>query len=160
MFKKTLTALILFAFSFAAASAAELTHKHALNLEVAKAIAAAAEDHARDNNWNVIITILDDGGNMLYMQRMDGAQIGSIEIAHRKALSAINFKRPTKAFSDGVASRVQLVSLPGAMAFEGGVPITHDGEVLGSIGVSGVTAAQDGMIAKAGVDALAGILGE
>jgi len=141
------------------AGAAELTNKKALNLEVAKQIAAAAEAEARKNSWNVAITILDDGGHLLYFQKMDGVQIGSIEVSRRKAESAVKFKRATKVFSDGVKNRVQLVQLPGSLAFEGGLPITYQGQVIGSIGVSGVTAEQDGIIAKAGVDALAKILG-
>jgi glc operon protein GlcG len=160
MIKRILTITLLVAASFSVLSAAELTHKHALNLEVAKAIAAASEAHARANNWNVIMTILDDGGNMLYMQRMDGAQIGSIEVSRRKAESALKFKRSTKVFSDGVAGRMQLIALPGGFAFEGGLPITYEGEVIGSIGVSGVTAQQDAMIGQAGIDALPKILGE
>ena len=158
MMKLILTAA-LFACSFSTLSAAELTTKKALNLEVAKAMAAAGEAHARANNWNVIITILDDGGNMIYMQRMDGVQIGSIAVSHRKAQSAINFKRPTKVFADGIAANPGYAMLPGAIANEGGLPITVDGEVIGSIGVSGVTAQQDGMIAQAAIDALPKILG-
>ena len=140
------------------AFAAELATKKSLTLELAKGIAEAAQSHAEANNWAVNIAILDDGGNLLYFQRMDGVQIGSIDVALRKAESAIKFKRPTLAFSDGVKSRVQLVSLPGSLAFEGGLPIEHEGQIVGSIGVSGVTAEQDGMIAKAGADALSGML--
>ncbi len=145
---------------FAAANgrAAELATKKALTLEVVKAIASAAEVHARNNDWNVVIAILDDGGHLLYLQRMDGVQIGSIEVARRKAESALKFKRPSKAFADGVEGRQALLVLPGSMPFEGGLPIVHDGAVIGAIGVSGVTAQQDGLIAKAGVDALPAIL--
>lgn len=159
MIKNILAAALLIAASFTTVSAAELTTKKALNLEVAKAIAAAGEAHARANNWNVIITILDDGGNMIYMQRMDGVQIGSIAVSLRKAQSAINFKRPTKVFADGIGANPGFAMLPGAIANEGGIPITVDGEIIGSIGVSGVTAQQDGMIAQAALDALPRILG-
>jgi len=143
----------------ASISAADLATKKALTLELAKGIASAAEAHAKANNWNVVIAILDDGGHLLYLERMDDVQTGSILVAQRKAESAASFRRPTKVFSDGVGSRVQLVSLPGAFAFEGGLPITWEGKVIGAIGVSGVTAAQDGMIAKAGVEALAKLVG-
>jgi glc operon protein GlcG len=160
MIQRILTITLLVAASFSVISAADLTTKKALNLEVAKAIAAASEAYARANNWNVIITILDDGGNMLYMQRMDGAQIGSIAVSLRKAQSAINFKRPTKVFADRIADAPGLAMLPGAIANEGGLTITVDGEVIGSIGVSGVTAQQDGMIGQAGIDALPKILSE
>jgi len=160
MIRSILAAALLIAATFTTLSAAELTHKHALNLEVAKAMAAAGEAHARANNWNVIITILDDGGNMLYMQRMDGAQIGSIAVSHRKAQSAINFKRSTKVFADGIAANPGYAMLPGAIANEGGLPITAEGEIIGSIGVSGATAAQDGMVSQAAIDALPKILGK
>ena len=153
------TSMILLAGLAGPAFAAELATKKALTLEVAKAIAAAAEGFARQNTWNVVIAILDDGGNLLYLQRMDGVQIGSIEVAQRKALSAVKFKRPTKVFEDGVGGRPALLALPGAMPIEGGLPIEHEGQILGAIGVSGVTSQQDGQIAKAAVEALAGILG-
>lgn len=159
MIKRILAAALLIAAAFTAASAAELTTKKALNLEVAKAVAAAAESHARANNWNVIVTILDDGGNMLYMQRMDGAQIGSIAVSLLKAQSAINFKRPSKFFADGITANPGFAMLPGSIANEGGLPIIVDGQVIGSIGISGATSAQDGMVAQAGVDALPKILG-
>lgn len=138
--------------------AAELATKKALTLEVAKEMAAAGEAFARKNNWNVVIAILDDGGNLLYLQRMNNVQIGSIQVAQNKAISAINFKRPTKVFEDGVATRPALLALPGALPVEGGLPIEHEGQILGSIGVSGVTSQQDGQIAKAAVDALATIV--
>ena len=145
---------------FAGASwAAQLATKKVLTLEITKQIAVAAESHATKNNWNVVIAIVDDGGHLLYLQRMDGAQTGSVEVAIKKAQTATSFKRPSKVFGAGVeGGRTALVALPGALPFEGGVPIAADGQVLGAIGVSGVTAAQDGMIAQAGVDELATIL--
>jgi uncharacterized protein GlcG (DUF336 family) len=140
---------------------AELATRKALTLEVAKAVAAAAEQHAVANKWNVVIAILDEGAHLLYLQRMDGTQVGSVEVALKKATSAVLFKRPTKAFSDAVSGgRVAIVSLPGAMPIEGGLPIEWEGRVIGAIGVSGVTSEQDGMIAKAGVDALGKIVGQ
>jgi uncharacterized protein GlcG (DUF336 family) len=145
----------------AVVSGAQLTPRKSLNLEVAKAIAAAAEQHAVKNKWNVVIAILDDGGNLIYLQRMDGTQIGSVDVAVAKAKTAVLFKRPSKALSDAVASgRTAMMTLPGALAVEGGVPIVSEGEIVGSIGVSGVTSEQDGMIAQAGVDALKAILGQ
>jgi glc operon protein GlcG len=89
------------------------------------------------------------------LERMDGVQVGSIAGAMRKAESAFKFKRPTKVFEDGVSNRPGLVMLPGALAIEGGLPLMHEGQILGAIGVSGVTSQQDGMIAQAGVEALA-----
>ncbi len=136
--------------------AGQLATRKALTLEAAKRIAAAAEAHAKKNNWNVCIAILDDGGHLVYFQRMDGVQIGSVEIAIRKARSAVFFKRPTKAFQERAAKgEPHLVGLPDAMPFEGGLPLVAAGEVLGAIGVSGVTSQQDGQIAQAGQEALA-----
>jgi uncharacterized protein GlcG (DUF336 family) len=143
-----------------AAWGAELATRKALTLEVAKGVAAVAEQHAIANKWNVVIAVLDEGGHLLYLQRMDGTQVGSVEVAIQKATSAAYFKRPTKAFSDAVGGgRVAILGLPGAMAIEGGLPIEWEGQIIGAIGVSGVTSEQDGMIAKAGVDALAKIVG-
>jgi uncharacterized protein GlcG (DUF336 family) len=145
---------------FAAAqfSAAELPSKKVLSLEAAKQVAAAAEKHARENKWNVCVAIVDDGGHLIYFQRMDGTQTGSILVSQRKAQTAIGFKRPSKTFEEGVAGgRSVLLSLPGATPLEGGIPLVVDGEMIGAIGVSGVTSQQDGQIAQAGADALAAI---
>ena len=138
---------------------AQLAEKKALTLAAAKQIAAAAEAEAASNKFAMVITILDDGGNLLYLQRMDDAQLGSIQISQGKAHTALVFKRPTKAMEDALAGgRTPLLSLPGAVLIEGGLPILVDGKVIGSIGVSGGTSAQDGMVAKAGVDALTKML--
>jgi glc operon protein GlcG len=142
-----------------AAAAEELLTKKSLSLGIARQIAAAAEKHARENQWNVCIAIVDDGGHLIYFQRMDGTQTGSVLVSQRKAQTAISFKRPSKTFEEGVASgRSALLGLPGAVPLEGGIPLTVDGQMIGAIGVSGVTAQQDGVIAQAGVDALAAIL--
>ena len=143
----------------AAALADELPVKKTLPLEVARQIGAAAEKHAGENRWNVCIAIVDDGGHLIYFQRMDGTQTGSVVVSQRKAQTAIGFKRPSKLFEEGVAGgRNALLGLPGAVPLEGGLPITVDGQMIGAIGVSGVTAQQDGMIAQAGIDALPEIL--
>jgi len=137
------------------AASAQLAEKKVLTLAAAKKIAAAAEAEARKNDWNVVIAILDDGGHLVYLQRMDNVQIASIDIALKKAESAVFFRRPTKAFEDQlVGGRTAILKLPGAMPFEGGLPILAGDQVIGSIGVSGVTAPQDGQIAKAGLAAL------
>jgi glc operon protein GlcG len=143
-----------------ATASAQLMDKKALSLEVAKKIAVAAEEEAVKNKWSVAIVIVDDGGHLVYLQRIDETQIGSIEVAIQKAKSAVNYKRPTKVFEEAVTGgRNVVLVLPGAIPIEGGLPLTLDGKVIGAIGVSGVTAQQDGQIAKAGVDALPKILG-
>jgi uncharacterized protein GlcG (DUF336 family) len=137
----------------------ELATRKALTLEAAKGIAAAAEKFAGEHGWKVCIAILDSSGHLLYFQRDDDVQLGSIEVAMRKARSAAIFRRPSKVFADRVSSEPQVVMIPDVFALEGGVPIIHEGIVLGAIGVSGVTNPQDGMIAQAGADALPKILG-
>jgi len=142
------------------APVAELATKKALTLEVAKRIAAVSAEHARKNDWAVVISIVDDGGHLVYFERMDNVQTGSIQVAIKKAETAVAFKRPTRLFEEAVAQgRTVLVSLPGGMPFEGGVPIAVDGQIIGAVGISGATAQQDGMVAQAGVDALPKILG-
>jgi uncharacterized protein GlcG (DUF336 family) len=155
MTKSILLALSLFTLILPAViEAADLATKKTLTLNAAKAIAAAAEAHAKTNNWNVVIAILDDGGNLLFLQRMDGTQIGSIDVAVAKAASAIKFKRPTKVFEDLIKERPAILKLPGAIPVEGGLPLTVDNQIIGAIGVSGVTSQQDGMIAAAGANVL------
>jgi glc operon protein GlcG len=132
-----------------------LGSKPTLNLETVKKIAAAAEAEARKNNWNVVISIIDDGGNLMYLQRLDDTQIGSVAVSQEKARSAFLFKRPTKALEDVVlAGRSVMMALPGVTPVEGGLPLIYNGHIVGAIGVSGVTSAQDGQIAKAGADVL------
>jgi uncharacterized protein GlcG (DUF336 family) len=140
---------------------AQLADKKVLTLAVAKQIAAAAAAEAETNKWNVVIAIVDDGGHLVYLERRDETQIGSIEVAIQKAKSAANFKRPTKVFDDALTGgRMAILTLPGALPLEGGVPIAVDGKVLGAVGVSGVTGQQDAQIATAGVNALPKILGK
>jgi uncharacterized protein GlcG (DUF336 family) len=91
------------------------------------------------------------------MQRLDGTQLGSIEVARQKAYSAVLYRRPTKVFEDGVSQgglNLRLLRLEGASPFEGGLPIMVDGKIVGAVGVSGVTSAQDGQIARAGAEAM------
>lgn len=132
--------------------AAELTTKKALNLAAAKELAAAAEKEARANKWNVVIAVVDEGANLIYLQRMDETQIGSIDVAIAKAQSAVKFKRPTKLFEDALkGGRQAILKLPGAIPVEGGLPIQADGRVIGAIGVSGVQSFEDAQIAAAGL---------
>ena len=122
-----------------------------LSLIEAKRIAAAARAEAEKNGWTVVIAIVDDGGHLIYLERMDDTQKASIRIAEEKARTAILFKRPTKVFEDAVVDgRVAVLGLPGALPIEGGLPLVRGGGYLGAIGVSGVRAHQDGAVAAAG----------
>lgn len=143
-----------------AGHAQQLGTKRTLTLEVAKKLAAAAEAEAAKNKWTMYITIVDDGGMPIYIQRMDETQLGSYEVSIEKARSAVNFKRPTKAFEDAVLTqnRTVVLKLPGALPVEGGVPLMADGKLIGAIGVSGGTSAQDGQVAAVAVAALEAIV--
>lgn len=152
-----LAAVVLLA-GMASALSAQLATRKTLTLEAARRIAAAAEAEARKNNWNVVIAIVDDGGNLVYLQKMDGTQIASIEVAQFKARGAIGFKRPTKEFEDRVAKGAMgLVKVPWIAPVEGGLPLVNGGEFIGAIGVSGVTSQQDGIVAAAGAAAAAAL---
>ena len=134
-----------------------LTKNH-LGLAEAKAIAAVANAKAAENGWNVVIAIVDEGGALHYLERMDNTQMASVVIAQEKGRTAALFKRPSKALEDGVAGgRVVMMTLPGATPIEGGVPLYYKGELVGAIGVSGVQSFQDGIVAQAGADYLAGL---
>lgn len=137
-------------------ASAQLADKKVLTLDGAKKVAAAAEAEAKKNNWNVVIAVVDDGGHLIYLQRIDGTQTGSIDVAIQKARTAQAFKRPTKVFEDAIAGgRNALIALHGALPLEGGLPIMVGGQLVGAIGVSGVKSTEDGQIAKAGADSLA-----
>jgi glc operon protein GlcG len=127
----------------------------ALSLEDAKRVAAAARAEAEKNGWAIVIAVVDDGGHLMYLERMDGAQKASSRIAEAKGRTAILFKRPTKAIEDTVLEgRTVMMGLPGAVPLEGGVPLVKDGQFLGGIGVSGVHSFQDGIVARSGAAAL------
>ena len=126
-----------------------------LTLEDAQRISIAARRTATENNWNVAIAVVDDGGHLISLERMDGTQKGSIRIAEQKARTAILFKRPTKAFEDAVLQgRPVFMTMPDVICLEGGVPLIRDGVFVGAIGVSGVKSSEDGVVAAAGAAAL------
>ena len=144
-------------FAAASASAQAPPYGPPITLEQAKKALAGAEAEAGKNKWNVVITVLDSGGNVVAVHRMDGAQFGSLEVAREKAYSAVAFRRPTKAFEDAVAqggANLRLLRLTGANPLDGGLPIVADGKIIGGIGVSGMTGQQDAQIARAGLEAL------
>ena len=119
---------------------------------------AAAEAEAKKNNWNVVISILDSGGHLVMLQRLENTQYGSINVASEKAAAAVAYRRPTKVFQDLIAQggvHLRLLNLTGdAGVLEGGVPIIVDGKIIGGIGASGVMSNQDAQVAQAGADAL------
>ena len=128
-----------------------------INLEKAKMVAAPALDEARKNNWTVAVAIVDTAGNLVYFERMDNTQTGSVSVAIEKARSAVLFKRPTKAFQETLAAAgdgLRVLGLQDAVPIDGGIPLLMDGNIVGAIGVSGATSHQDGQCAKAGADAL------
>ncbi|MBP6404645.1 MAG: heme-binding protein [Ramlibacter sp.] len=121
-----------------------------------KAIGAAAEAEALKNNWAVTIAIVDDGGHLLWLQRLDGAAPISAHIAPAKAHTAAVGRRESKIYEDMInAGRVSFLSAPDLKGLlEGGVPIVKDGQVLGAVGVSGVKSTEDAQIARAGIAAI------
>jgi glc operon protein GlcG len=143
-----------------ALSQAQLADKKALTLQIARQVATAAEQAAVANHNQMFVLIVDDGGNLMYMERMDDAQLGSFNVALGKARSAVFFKRPTKMFEDAVIKNgyTPILKLPEAMPIEGGIPLMFDGHLLGAIGVSGGTPQEDGKAAQAGADAFPGIV--
>lgn len=150
-----LTLAIPLALNLAAfAQAPKLSTKTVLTLEAAKFMASAAQNFARSRNLTIAVAILDDGGHLIYFERMDGVQIAGIEIAMRKAESALKYKRPGKALAERVVKEPHVIALPGAFPFEGGLPVIHSGAVIGSIGVTGATAQEDAEAAQAAIDSL------
>jgi glc operon protein GlcG len=126
-----------------------------ISLENAKKAAEPALAEAKKNNWTMAVAIVNPDGTLVYFEKMDGTQNGSAQIAIEKAKTAANFKRPTKALQDAVAAGgegLRVLRLEGATPIEGGIPLLADGKIIGAIGVSGATSAQDGQCAKAGAD--------
>jgi uncharacterized protein GlcG (DUF336 family) len=126
-------------------------------LDAAKRVMAAAEAEAVRNNWAMVVAIIDSGGNLVMLHRLDNAQLASLRIAQGKARTALEFRRPTKALEDAIASGgagLRLLALDGVTPIDGGLLLTSGGRIVGAIGVSGGSANQDGQVAKAGADAL------
>jgi glc operon protein GlcG len=132
------------------AASAQFADKKVLTLAGAQKIAAAAQAIAGSKNYRQSIVILDDGGNLLVFYRMDGAQLAGIQVALAKARTALQFQTTSKSFADRIlAGQTNVLGLPGAAPIDGGVPLMHDGQIVGAIGVSGASPAQDGETATA-----------
>ena len=126
-----------------------------LTLEDCKRISAAAEAEARKSNWNVCVAIVDDGGHLLHLFRMDGATPANSRIAIEKGRTAAETRRSTAMWEDRVkGGRMVMLKMPGVTPVQGGLPIVIDGECIGAVGVSGVQSHEDEQIAKAGIAAL------
>jgi glc operon protein GlcG len=126
-----------------------------ISLENARKASTAALGEASKNNWSMAVAVVDPSGNLVYYEKMDNTQLGSATVAIDKARTAALFKRPTKAFQDTLAAGgdgLRILKLSGATPIEGGIPIVIEGKIVGAIGVSGATSAQDGQCAKAGTD--------
>ena len=128
-----------------------------INLENAKKVMSAAEAEAEKNNWAVVISIIDSGGNIVMLHRGDGVQLSSLELAQGKASTALRFKLPSKVLDDAISgggAGLRFLALKNIVPLEGGLPLLLDGKIVGAIGVSGVLSSQDAQIARAGIDGL------
>ena len=133
---------------------APMSYGTSITAETAKKVAAPALAEARKNQWAMAVAIVDTHGELVYFERMDDVQQGSVDVALAKARSAARFKRPTKTFQDGLAAGgagLRLLSLEGAVPVEGGIPLVVGGKIVGAIGASGGTSEQDGVVAAAAV---------
>jgi len=147
-------ALALAVVAVAATSQAQVITKKALTLDGAKKIAAAAEAEAKKKNAKVVIAIVDDGGSLILLERLDDTQVASVDVGIGKARTAAIFRRPSKVFEDQIREgRIATLALTGATPLQGGIPILFEGKVIGAIGVSGETPALDEEIAIAGANA-------
>jgi uncharacterized protein GlcG (DUF336 family) len=131
-----------------------MKNRPTLTLDDCRKISAAAEAEAKKNNWNVCISILDDGGHLLHLIRMDGASPANARIAVEKGRTAAESRRSTAAWQERIRTRPELLRMPEITPVQGGLPIMVEGGCVGGVGVSGVQSHEDEQIAKAGIDAL------
>lgn len=128
-----------------------------ISVDLAKKVAAAAAAEAKKNGWFMAIAVVDPGGTLIYYEKADNTQMGSAVVAIEKAKSAALYKRPTKAFQDGLAKGAEnwrILTLAGAIAVEGGVPLMMEGKLVGALGVSGDLSEHDNQCATAGAASL------
>lgn len=149
------TALLAAALGTPRLAQAQLLDAKVISLEAAKKMVAAAEAEARRNHWNVSIAVVDAAGNLIAFEHMDDASLPSASVAQAKARTAARYRRPTKSLDSAlVAGRTAYLAFPDLMPLEGGVPVVVAGRVIGGIGVSGATSAQDAQMAQAGANTL------
>lgn len=126
-----------------------------ISLERAQAAIAAAVNESRKRGWKMNVAVVDSGGNLVAFARMDGAQIASVVISEKKARAAATFRRETKVFEAGIqAGNNYLVTLDGVIGSRGGIPLVQDGKLIGAIGCSGGTGAQDEVVCKVGAETI------
>lgn len=142
-----------------ASPSSRIVRKFAMTLDAARAVADAVEASAAKTGVAFAIAVVDDGGHLFVLHRMDGVQIGSIEVAILKARTAVRFNRPTRVFQDAIDAhgRPTLLSLPDAIPLDGGVPLQIEGRAIGAVGVSGATDEIDGDAARAGAAVFASL---
>lgn len=134
---------------------AETRMKPVLSLEAARKVADAAEKEAVKRGAAVVIAVVDDGGNLILLERLDDTQVASVEVGIGKARTAAIFRRPSRLFEEQIREgRIAALALPGATPLQGGIPLLIDGKVVGAIGVSGNTPREDEEIAIVGSEAL------
>ena len=155
----TVVAAVALVLTFASVARAQgnMSYGTSITAETAKKLAAPAIAEAKKNNWSMAVAIVDIAGELVYFERMDDTQVGSVNISIDKARSAARFKRPTKAFQDTLAAGgegLRILALQGAVPVDGGIPLVQGGKIVGAIGASGGTSAQDGQVAAAGAAAL------
>lgn len=152
--KSKLISLLLLLSIYSFGQNAVVEYGSPIKLETATKVIDAAKAFALSKQWTVVIAIVDTGGNLVALERLDNTQIGSIEVAIGKAKTANNFKRPSKAFEDGLAgggAGLRILGIEGVYPLEGGEPIIVNGKIVGAIGVSGMKSTEDGEVVKAGL---------
>jgi uncharacterized protein GlcG (DUF336 family) len=152
-----LTLLSICSFAQNQASATIPVYGEPVNLETAKKLSNACQAYARTKQWPMAIAIVDTGGNLVLLEKMDNTQLASVDVAIGKAKTANNFKRPTKVMEDAIAgggAALRMLAVPGIFPVEGGEPIYSNGKIIGAIGVSGMSPAQDGEVVRAAIAAL------
>jgi glc operon protein GlcG len=148
---------LLFVLCAAVSANAQLPNPYgaSIGLEDAKKVVAPVIAEARKNNWTLAVAVVDTGGHLVYFEKMDGTQTGSVDVAISKARSATLFKRATKVFEDGLkGGGTPILRVDGAVPVAGGIPLIIDGKVVGAVGASGATSAQDDQCAQAGASAV------
>ena len=151
----TATAAVVLAITTPRVSAAQLADTKMLTADAVKSLLASAEATAKQNKWNVSIAVTDAAGDLLGFLKLDNASTGSVQIAQGKARTAARFGRPTKVYADRILTdTLTFLSVDGLVALQGGLPIVVGGKVIGAVGVSGATSAQDEQVAATAIAAV------